>query len=819
MAGLSRLSARERPALASSSSALRPREDSAHEEDSTLRRRGCSSQSPNLETCGGSFCDEGKSLSPAPSRRRAPPTLSSQQVPAAVLGAPNTPQSLRRSAAKRRQRRAPAGKNAWNTTKFLRQFEDEQHETQEERLWFPVHSMCQAEGYNLRTLYEALIARHCYARFLDDRGTVLYLELPDSDLPVVEVKACSQDRYETFLRVLAPGARRSSRSPSAFPRAGGASPADRRWAAQADAAPGRVDARPLLSASVQSEEEGPGEDSVDSFLKRHGSLHRDFSAPPRGHFSRGREPEEAEEEAEAKEAANRRRERWEASGRRLRAREAHTFDFFHEEARSRSQSSVSSTSSTGRSACAGRCEGREEGDGDSEQLLGAPGRGASRSPDHRGARCERDLGPDDLSDDETAGPSRKHASSRRRREKKTGAVSAALSPTFSLSPAECFGSLESSPNKRGFFGHLLGSQTCFAETRPSTFSSFSPFAWAGAARKTSPFSSEAKRACRGRQDEGVQDAYFSLAEDAARGGDASRVLFWQPRRDMEDREEGVEHEKDREPQADRTGSCFVFSNGAVVVWGGGDVGGAEIRRDMLSTLVWFLGRFATGFLRVDMTQEDVMFYSYIDDLRKWSSASAIPRRRIKQNRLYLKTRDVSEKLAASFAIAQSVRLDVYEALVNDTIARVQEVPERMSRLGCDFSAGEGHPSGWRSLLHFPSFLKERDEEHSDAYNKQFADLSVRIITVNIVENFLDVPDFFWEDDKWQAFWHRVHHHLQLQERIDILNTRYSCILELLNVVRREQCQDHEFRMTWIIVLLLVAQVVAAAVKYVVLDEP
>lgn len=33
---------------------------------------------------------------------------------------------------------------------------------------------------------------------------------------------------------------------------------------------------------------------------------------------------------------------------------------------------------------------------------------------------------------------------------------------------------------------------------------------------------------------------------------------------------------------------------------------------------------------------------------------------------------------------------------------------------------------------------------------------------------------------------QVHNHLELRERVELLNNRYACILELLNVVRRER---------------------------------
>lgn len=46
-------------------------------------------------------------------------------------------------------------------------------------------------------------------------------------------------------------------------------------------------------------------------------------------------------------------------------------------------------------------------------------------------------------------------------------------------------------------------------------------------------------------------------------------------------------------EGERTGCCFVFASGAVVIWGGDAVGGTEMKLELLSNLMWFFGRFAS----------------------------------------------------------------------------------------------------------------------------------------------------------------------------------------------------------------------------------
>ncbi|KAL8434057.1 hypothetical protein Efla_001529 [Eimeria flavescens] len=262
--------------------------------------------------------------------------------------------------------------------------------------------------------------------------------------------------------------------------------------------------------------------------------------------------------------------------------------------------------------------------------------------------------------------------------------------------------------------------------------------------------------------------------------------------------------------------AFIFESGPVVLW----IAAADMRakdsrgrRELLSSFLFFLSQFATRFVRADMVQEDVMRFAYIQQVRKTSPSFQIPKSRIHQDCIYLKTESVAEKLAASFALGQSIRLSVYESLINFTIARVRAIPEHMARFG--LADEEAPPSSssavWASLrqeLRRPPVgtFSTAAIVQPLAWSRLCGDLLGKIVDVNIVQDFRDVPEYFWNDDTWQHFWRRLYGHLEIQKRINLLNNRYFCIHELLKVIREERRSRQEFRLTWIVVILLVLQV-------------
>eukprot|EP00921_Rhytidocystis_pertsovi_P018656 GHVQ01029540.1.p1 GENE.GHVQ01029540.1~~GHVQ01029540.1.p1 ORF type:complete len:249 (+),score=31.34 GHVQ01029540.1:16-762(+) len=222
--------------------------------------------------------------------------------------------------------------------------------------------------------------------------------------------------------------------------------------------------------------------------------------------------------------------------------------------------------------------------------------------------------------------------------------------------------------------------------------------------------------------------------------------------------------------------AYVFGCGVVVVWG---LQCAE-HKEIVSDVLWFLKPFGEGFLRPDWIEEDVTFYCYVDEIH----SANIPKSRIRHDTLYLKSRAEGEKLAASFAFSKSIRLCVVETAIELLTKGVEQIARDLALLGRQmYNTDAGHVI------------------------TQFAELYCRIIELNIVEDFLDVPEYFWQDDRWEGFYLRLHKYLEIKARINLINHRYLCIKEMMTVITDDRSIVQEVRLTWIVILLLMLQVI------------
>uniref|UniRef100_A0A0G4HER5 PPPDE domain-containing protein n=1 Tax=Chromera velia CCMP2878 TaxID=1169474 RepID=A0A0G4HER5_9ALVE len=161
----------------------------------------------------------------------------------------------------------------------------------------------------------------------------------------------------------------------------------------------------------------------------------------------------------------------------------------------------------------------------------------------------------------------------------------------------------------------------------------------------------------------------------------------------------------------------------------------------------------------------------------------VPRSRVKNDRIFLKGVSLAEKLAVSFAVAQSVELTVFENSFEATLTEVQKVPTFMAE-------GRGPAIGDHHIM------------------AAIGDTVLKMMDINAVSDLLDIPDFFWASDSWQWLYHRVHKYLEIEDRLALLNNRYETTRDFFGVVQTERRHATNFRLYWIIILLLAMQMVA-----------
>lgn len=142
---------------------------------------------------------------------------------------------------------------------------------------------------------------------------------------------------------------------------------------------------------------------------------------------------------------------------------------------------------------------------------------------------------------------------------------------------------------------------------------------------------------------------------------------------------------------------------------------------------------------------------------------------------------LSEKLAVSYAIAQSTALFAQEETIAKAELLVAEIPNELAEKGKSQLSG----ISLRKLI--GKVLQKKHE-------------------INLGMGFSESPDYFWEYPECQSMYQKVYRYLEIQGRIISLNKKMEILHETLEVLRDESNTRHSANLEWIIIWLIVFEV-------------
>lgn len=166
--------------------------------------------------------------------------------------------------------------------------------------------------------------------------------------------------------------------------------------------------------------------------------------------------------------------------------------------------------------------------------------------------------------------------------------------------------------------------------------------------------------------------------------------------------------------------------------------------------------------------------------------SALEKPHIQNDMVTLHRRLASDhkiKLAISYALSQSTKLSVYEKRVMDMVLETKNLPEALAE------TGQVHISR---------------NDIAKLIGKVFLQKSA----VNLLSSVLDTPEFFWRaPDSFQALYERICEYLELETRVEVLNSRFQVLQEMLDMLRDHENNHHNARLEWIVIWLIVVEVI------------
>jgi len=228
--------------------------------------------------------------------------------------------------------------------------------------------------------------------------------------------------------------------------------------------------------------------------------------------------------------------------------------------------------------------------------------------------------------------------------------------------------------------------------------------------------------------------------------------------------------------------AFIFPYGSVLLWGFSYVEELSILELLApcSTPIhcWQPPRSSPTNVCDDLADfEFMLFTDATAETTEATRANSV----ITNNIITLKTDDATERLAISFAFAQSAKLSVLEAGLDSTTDEIRDIPEELARKGrCRVSANALARLTGRVYL-------DRNE-------------------VNLYSNILDSPDFFWEAETFEPLYRKVNRYLDIENRVSILNSRLDIVNDLLEGLSGQLEIRNSHRLEIIVIALIAIEI-------------
>ncbi len=215
------------------------------------------------------------------------------------------------------------------------------------------------------------------------------------------------------------------------------------------------------------------------------------------------------------------------------------------------------------------------------------------------------------------------------------------------------------------------------------------------------------------------------------------------------------------------GSAVVFAYGVVVYWNVELDARRELERLLLEH----------SHHPVESPPEDTFSY-----------ASGYEADRFKYDHIELREGEPEVLLALSHAMAQSIKLAVFENHAVETINETRHLPESLASKG-------------KITLRPKSMTMVRGQ--------------LFLTRSNIILHYdlLDTPEFFWEYPEYQGTYSMAANYLEIQPRTDVLSKKLETIHELLEMLADEQKHRHSSTLEWIIIWLIAAEILMTLIKW------
>jgi len=250
------------------------------------------------------------------------------------------------------------------------------------------------------------------------------------------------------------------------------------------------------------------------------------------------------------------------------------------------------------------------------------------------------------------------------------------------------------------------------------------------------------------------------------------------------------------PNALTFGEMFVFSYGVAVFWNFTE----KQEKDILADLTFSSTATGVSLATRPLTESDFETEEF-----HFEYNADIPRPRVYNDMITLKSGDHMIKLAMSHAIAQSTKLSLFEEGMSRTMLAAQNVPKRLALTG---NLGMARTDVVKMIGQL--FTSRVDVNLCKPPLPHDFPLSMPHSTNQskfAASNMLDTPNFFWDSEPTlHPLYTAVREYLEIKPRIQGLNERCQVFLDLGEILSDSISDRKMTRITWIIIILIVLSI-------------
>ncbi|NXE49206.1 RMND1 protein, partial [Casuarius casuarius] len=220
---------------------------------------------------------------------------------------------------------------------------------------------------------------------------------------------------------------------------------------------------------------------------------------------------------------------------------------------------------------------------------------------------------------------------------------------------------------------------------------------------------------------------------------------------------------------DDAGMIFFFREGAVVFW--------NVEEKTMKNIMQVLEHHEIQPYEVALVHWENEEMNY----RKGEGQSKLHKGEILLNSELDIDEVVLQKFAFSNALCLSVKLAIWESLLDNFVESIQSIPE---------------------------ILKSRRKvklSHADVMQK-IGELFALRHRINLSSDLLITPDFYWDREKLEELYDKTCQFLNINRRVKVMNEKLQHCMELTDLMRNHLNEKHALRLEWMIVILITIEV-------------